>query len=257
MEHFICRSSGKSSSYSRGVREPERGFHGELGAWGWESEDKQQTLSRAGAQWCSLIRAVCVSPPRCAFGCSRGHMQVSSSLPWCVIAEPCGTPVPPAAPPDSCAGCPAEQRSGRGLGCTIDVAFVFLFKLAEAGLAGRPSVRCPGMHCAGDLTPTPELRCTPPCPLRGPGKSLLFLFYNITWFCKCCFLFRYLYFLLLKVQLKKFKNLRCKNFAIPQNIVKNKKTPKVLQMTPTATFVKQLKLKKLEHPLTPLSPKKH
>lgn len=103
-------------------------------------------------------------------------------------------------PPDSCAGCPAEQRSGRGSGCTIDVAFVFLFKLAEAGLAGRPSVRCPGMHCAGDLTPTPELRCTPPCPLRGPGKSLLFLFYNITWFCKCCFLFQYLYFLLLKVR---------------------------------------------------------
>lgn len=167
-----------------------------------------------------MTQAVCASPPRCAFGCPGCHTQVSRSLLWCVIAEPWWHPSATSCPPDSCAGCPTEQRSGRGSGCTIDVAFVFLFKLAEAGLAGRPSVRCPGMHCAGDLTPTPELRCTPPCPLRGPGKSLPFLFYNITWFCKCCFLFQYLYFLLLKV--KKKLNLRCKNFAIPQNIVKNK-----------------------------------
>lgn len=132
------------------------------------------------------------------FGCCKGHTQVSSSLLWFVIAEPWWHPSATSCPPDSCAGCPAEQRSGRGSGCTIDIAFVFLFKLAEAGLAGCPSVRCPGMHCASNLTPTPELRCTPPCPLRGPGKSLLFLFYNITWFCKCCFLFQYLYFLLLK-----------------------------------------------------------
>lgn len=133
-----------------------------------------------------------------------------------------GTPVPPAAPQTPVLAVP-QSRGQEGLGCTIDVAFVFLFKLAEAGLAGRLSVRCPGMHCASNLTPTPELRCTPPCPLRGTGKSLLFLFYNITWFCKCCFLFQYLYFLLLKV---KKKNLRCKNFAIPQNIVKNKKPQK-------------------------------
>lgn len=203
MERFICRSSGRLSTNSRGEREPERGICGELGVWGWESEDKQQTLSRGGTQSCSLTRAVCALPPRCVFGCCRGHTQVSSSLLWCITTEPWWHPSATSCPLDSCAGCPAEQRSGRGSGCTIDVAFVFLFKLAEAGLAGRPSVRCPGMHCASNLTPTPELRCTPPCPLRGTGKSLLFLFYNITWFCKCCFLFQYLYFLLLKVKKKK------------------------------------------------------
>lgn len=36
-----------------------------------------------------------------------------------------------------------------------------------------------------------------------------------------------------------------------------KPTPKFLQMTPTAASVKQLKLKKLEHSLTPLSSKQH
>lgn len=198
-----------------------------------------------------MTQAVGASPPRCAFGCSGCHSRSPAPCSGVLLLSFGGTPVPPAAPPDSCAGCPTEQRSGRGSGCTIDVAFVFLFKLAEAGLAS-PSVRCPGIHCAGDLTPTPELGCTSPCPLRGPGKSLLFLFYNITWFCKCCFLFQYLYFLLLKVKfIKKKKNLRCKNFAIPQNIVKNKKktqTPKVLQMTPHCNFCETTEIKKIGVP---------
>lgn len=147
-----------------------------------------------------------------------------------------GTPVPPAAPQTPVLAVP-QSRGQEGLGCTIDVAFVFLFKLAEAGLAGWLSVRCPGMHCASNLTPAPELRCTPPCPLRGTGKSLLFLFYNITWFCKCCFLFQYLYFLLLKVKKKKSE---MQKLCYTTKYCKKQKTPKVLQMTHTATSVKQL-----------------
>lgn len=103
------------SSCSRGEREPERGICGELGVWGWESEDKQQTLSRAGAQWCTLTRAVCALPPRCAFGCSRGHTQVSSSLLWLLLSLG-GTPVPPAAPQTPVLAVPQSrgQEGARG-----------------------------------------------------------------------------------------------------------------------------------------------
>lgn len=164
---------------------------GEFGACGWESEDKPQTLSRAGAQWCSLSQAVCASPPRRAFGCSRGHTQVSSSLLWCIIAEPwwhpsatsCAPQTPVLAVPQS-----RGQEGTRGAPLTE-----LLFSFSSWQRPGWPAAPL----C--DLTRTPELCCTPPCPLRGSGKSLLFLFYNITWFCKCCFLFRYRYFLLLKV----------------------------------------------------------
>lgn len=122
---------------------------------------------------------------------------VSSSLLWCVM-EAFGTPqchhlCSQAPVPDV----PQSSRLGRRLGHVIDLAFVFLFKFGKAQarwphLCAMPwRALCWQCHTA--------LRCRPQCPVRGSGKSRLFLFYNITWFCKCCFLFQYLYFLLLKV----------------------------------------------------------
>lgn len=92
---------------------------------------------------------------------------------------------------------PQSSRLGRGLGHIIDLAFVFLFKFGKAQARWPPLCAMPRRALCWQCHSA--LHCRPQCPVRGSGKSHLFLFYNITWFCKCCFLFQYLYFLLLKV----------------------------------------------------------
>lgn len=96
---------------------------------------------------------------------------------------------------------PHGSRLGRGLRHVIDLAFVFLFKFGKAQARRPPLCAMPRRHALCRRCHTRHRpRLQPPVPCRGSGKSCLFLFYNITWFCKCCFLFRYLYFLLLKVR---------------------------------------------------------
>lgn len=85
---------------------------------------------------------------------------------------------------------PQGSRLGRGLRHVIDLAFVFLFKFGKAQARWPPLCAMPRRHALCWRCHTRHRpRLHPPVPCRGSGKSRLFLFYNITWFCKCCFSF--------------------------------------------------------------------
>lgn len=90
-----------------------------------------------------------------------------------------------------------------GRPCGTSLTWV-LFSFSSSGkprLPGRLSVMPQRALCAVlALSHPPQTSPAAPVPCRGSGKSCHFLFYNITWFCKCCFLFQYLYFLLFEVR---------------------------------------------------------